>query len=145
MADFKQYDPGQVVVNFAGVDLVGFMDGTFVEAMRSSDAFKKKVGAGGDVTRTRNRDKSGEVKVTLMGASPSNDQLSALAALDELFGTGTGPLLVKDLLGATVIEAEVAWIRKVPDVSFADDESGREWMFDCAEIYMVVGGSTVGA
>lgn len=144
MAQFHQYDPGQVVVNFKGIDLVAVMDGTFVNAERAEDAFSMQVGAGGDVTRVRSRNRSGAVTVTLQAASPANDLLSAVALDDELFGTGTGPLLVKDLFGNTLIDADTAWIRKLPAVEFADDASGREWVFDCAELSMFVGGSVVG-
>lgn len=144
MPQFRQYDPGQVVVNFKGIDLVAVMDGTFVSAERAEDAFAMSVGAGGDVTRVRSRNRTGTVTVTLQAASPSNDLLSAVATSDELFGTGTGPLLVKDLYGNTLIASDTAWIRKLPAVEFADEASGREWAFDCAELEMVIGGSVIG-
>lgn len=144
MAQFRQYDPGQIVVNIAGIDVVAYADGTFVNAERAEDAFSMQVGAGGDVTRVRSRNRTGSVTLTLQAASPTNDALSALALDDELFGTGTGPLLVKDLYGTTLIAAETAWIRKLPAVEMADEGSNREWVIDCAELIMHVGGSTVG-
>jgi hypothetical protein len=143
MAQFRQYDPGQIVINVAGIDVVAVADGTFVNAERAEDAFSMKVGAGGDVTRVRSRNRTGSVTLTLQAASPTNDLFSALALDDELFGTGTGPLLVKDLYGNTLISAETAWIRKLPAVEMADEASNREWVIDCAELIMLVGGSVV--
>lgn len=140
---FKNYDPGQVVASFKGIQLLGFMDGTFISAERAEDAFEMAVGAQGDVTRVRNRNRTGTVTVTLQAASPANDLLSAQAALDELAGVGYGPLLVKDLNGTTVLEAPIAWLKKVPTVEFGDEASGREWMFDCSELIMAVGGAIV--
>jgi hypothetical protein len=142
MADFKNYDPGRVFVSFNGIRLTGFAAGTFVSAEREEDGFTKVVGSGGDTTRVRNRNRSGMVTVTLLAASPTNDLLSAVAAQDELFGLGTGPLLVKDGNGTTLLEAESAWIRKIPTTAYSKEgEDSREWIFDCAELVMAVGGS----
>ena len=141
MADYNQYDPGRVTVVFKGILLRGFMDGTFVNAERTEDGFSMAVGAAGDVTRVRNRNRTGTVTVTLKAESPSNDALSTVARLDELFGLGTGSLMVRDLLNRTIIAADSAWIRKVPAAPFADEASGREWMFDCAELEMFIGGA----
>ncbi len=138
---FKNYDPGRVVASFKGIQILGFMDGTFISGERAEDAFEMAVGAQGDVTRVRNRNRTGTVTMTLQAASPSNDLLSAQAILDELSGIGYGPLLVKDLNGLTVIEAPIAWIKKSPTVEFGDEASGREWIFDCADLILVVGGA----
>lgn len=143
MADFKNYDPGLVAVSFRGIILQGFMDGTFVSAERAEDAFELAVGAAGDVTRVRNRNRSGTVTITLKAEAPSNELLSAVALEDELFGTGTGEIQVVNLNGTTLLLAESAWIRKIPTTEFADEASGREWAFDCAELRMFVGSALV--
>lgn len=144
MADlFKNYDPGLVVMTWKGIQIYGFMDGTFIKAERSEDAYKMEVGAGGDVTRTRSRNRTGMVTATLQAASPVNDLLSAQALIDEKFGTGYGPLMVKDLNGTTLISASIAWIKKLPDAEYAADASSREWVFDCASLAMSLGGAVV--
>ena len=140
---FHNYDPGRVIVTFRGILIQGFADGTFVNAERTEDAFAKVVGASGDVTRVRSRDRSGEVTLTLQAASPTNDLLSAVAQIDESTGLGYGPLLIKDLNGNTLLLAEQAWIRKAPAVEFGTDASNREWVFDCAALDMTVGGAVV--
>ncbi len=137
----KTFDPGQVVISFGGVVLSGYADGTFIMVERSSDAFSKVVGAGGDVARVRNRDRSGRVTVTLMQTSLTNDRLSAIAAQDELAGTGVGPLLIKDLGGTTLISAQSCWIAKVPNQEFGKEFSNREWIFDTSDLEILVGGS----
>ncbi len=141
---FKNYDPARVIFYFRGVLINGgYMDGTFISAERAEDGFSMHVGAAGDVTRVRNRNLSGTVTLTLQAAAAANDLLSAIAVEDELFGTGFGPLQVKDLNGNTLIECPVAWIRKVPTTDFADEESGREWAFDCANLFITAGGALV--
>ena len=143
MADFKNYDPGQIVISFGSVRLTGFMDGTFVVAERTEDAFETHVGAGGDVTRVRNRDTSGTVTVTLKAESPANALLSAIARLDEKFGTGVNPIRVENLNGTHIAEAANAWIQKRPNAEWADTASGREWVFGCADLAMINGSNTV--
>lgn len=141
MSDYKNFDPGRVVVIFAGRRISGFMDGTFVSCERAEDAFSLHVGATGDVTRVRNRNRTGSVTITITQSSPSNDDLSALAALDEAAGAGSGALMVKDFGGTTLAEAAHAWIRKVANVEFGVEASGREWVIDCAELIIKVGGA----
>ncbi len=140
---FKNYDPGLVIMSWRGIEVKGFMDGTFIQAERDEDAFEKAVGATGDVTRVRNRNIGGKVTVTLMAEAPCNDLFSAIAEEDRLFGTGTGPLLIKNLNGTTVLLAEIAWLTRPSSTEFADTASGREWVLDCAELLMHVGGALV--
>ena len=138
---FKNWDPDQVSMIFRGIPFLMFMDSTFISAERAEDGFSMSVGAKGDTTRVRSRNKSGSVTATLQAASPSNDLLSATYQQDELFGFGYGPLMVKHFNGNTLISSPYAWIRKLPTVEFADENSGREWVLDCNNLFMFVGGS----
>lgn len=137
----QTYDPAQVVFTFAGNLITGFAEGSFVEVSRDEDAFTKHVGSDGEVARTRNRNRAGSVKVTLMQTSESNDLLSAQAALDEAAGTGVGSLQVKDLGGTTLHDSPNAWIRKVANTTFAKEAGTREWVIDCDNLSMTVGGT----
>ena len=137
----RPYDPGKIIILFRGKQILGFADGTFVKEMRAEESFKNKAGANGDVVRTRNRNKMGSVTVTLQSTSLSNDDLSSALALDELSGTGAGALLVKDLLGNSLIQAEKAWVQKPADAPFGDDAENREWTLDCGEINIFNGGN----
>ena len=138
----KTYDPKKIILTFRGILVRGYAGGTFINVNREADGFTKSVGASGDVTRVRSNDRSGTVAVTLQAESPANDALSAVAIADELTGDQTGALLLKDLNGTTLIRAEAAWIRKFPEFEYADEGGNREWMFDCAELEMLVGGNT---
>lgn len=140
---FTQYDPGRIVVSFAGIRMVGLMDGTFVQVERNEDTFAMSTGAQGDVTRVRNRNRNGRVTVTLQQQSPVNTLLSVRQVLDEQFGTGFGPLQLVDLNGLTVVEAPYAWIVKPANAEYAMEAGGREWMFDCAELLIRNGGASV--
>lgn len=141
MADFRNYDPGKIVCSFKGVQILGFMDGTMVLGERSEDSFETAVGSQGDVARVRKRNKSGQVTFTLQQVSPTNALLSAIAELDEEFGTGVGALFVKDLNGADLMVADNAWIQKPPNMENGDTLSSREWIIACAEIRLFSGGA----
>jgi hypothetical protein len=73
-------------------------------------------------------------------SSPSNDYLSGIMLLDEASNEGVVPVAVKDLLGNSLYTAGYAWIIKPPAVDYSKDTGTREWAFDCADLYMFVGG-----
>src|SRR3990172_6159999 len=111
----KKYDPKNVVVIVGAIIInSGFAPDTFVEVERDEDAFTKSVGADGEVTRTRNRNKTGQIRITLQQSSETNALLSALALIDESTGDGVVPCAVKDLGGLTLHAAELGWVKKVP-------------------------------
>lgn len=141
MAEFNNYDPGLIVGTFKGVEIRGYMDGTAVAAERTEDTFETVVGGQGDGARVRKRNRSGTVTFTLQQTSPTNARLAAIAEQDEEFGTGVGPLFVKDLNGTDVIVAANAWIQKVPNMEYGDTLSGREWVIACHELRMFAGGA----
>ena len=136
----RTYDPKLVLCSLGAIGITGFADGTFVEVSRDEDAFTKLVGAGGDVVRARNRNKSGSATFTLLASAPENDLLSALALEDELAGTGTRAFLVKEANGTTILAGQGAWVKKVATAGFGKEAGTREWIVDIAELDMTVGG-----
>jgi hypothetical protein len=137
----KTYDPGKVIVTFKGQLISGFADGTFISAERAGDAFTKTVGSGGEVARSRNRDKSGTVTLTLMETASGNAILAAFANQDELLGTGQGVLFIKDLSGNELISGN-AWIQKRPTMEKGKEVSNREWTFAVESLELFEGGAS---
>ena len=142
MADFKTYDPSQITVSFNGILVQGFAD-VMVTAERNTDSFTVSPGSQGDVTRVRSRDKTGQVTITLQAESPSNDLLSTVLQDDENDGSGVGALLITNLNGTTELEATNAWLMKFPATEYGNEAGTREWIIECAELEMFVGGNTV--
>ncbi len=140
---FRTYNPALVVVSFQGVNITGFMDGTFVEAERDEDAFTKAVGATGDVARTRNLNKGGKITVTLMATAGANDMLAAMLAIDEGIGIGYGPFQIKDLSGTMQCFSAQTWIQKSPKIERAKESGSCVWVFDCAELEIFAGGNII--
>ncbi len=137
----KTYDPKQVACIFFGKILSGFADGTFVKVTRNEQTFNLKVGVDGEGARAKSNNKSGKIEFTLMQSSSSNDDLSAIAAADELSGEGVGAAVVKDASGTTLCAAATAWIQKPADADFGKEIGQRVWVIESDEIDMFIGGN----
>jgi hypothetical protein len=141
-AQTKQYDPGQVVVVYGPVIITGFAEDTFITAKRDEQVFTKKIGADGESTRVRNRNKGGQVELTLMASSQANKLLQALLDADELAGAGVQELIIKDLSGESLAVAAQAWICAHPEMGMAKDVGERVWLFDTGELVLKEGGNS---
>lgn len=137
----KTYDPQKIAVIFHGRPLSGFAKGTFVKVSRSADSFSPYTGSDGEAARTASADDSGEIEVTLMQTSMSNDYLSSELALDELTRNNTGPALLSDSWGDTLVSGDGAYLKKYADVTLADDIEARTWTIVVPHMRMVVGGN----
>lgn len=128
------YSPKKVVATVAGIPIDGYADGTFITVEQSEDNFTLYKGAGGDMARAQNLDESGEVTFTLMATSITNAQLSALAKADRDSLTGVGTIIIKDLLGTTLVKGNAAWVKKNPTINFGKEVETREWVFTVAKL-----------
>jgi hypothetical protein len=140
----KVYDSGSIVCTFDGILLTGFAPGSRVK-VAFPDAFTKQVGSDGEVCRSRTNDNTATVTFTLMQTSFSNDALSALHNVDKAtpFGAGVGPLMIRDLNGASLFSAPQAWITKNADSEYAQESGNREWTIETGDMNALVGGNNV--
>jgi hypothetical protein len=138
------YDFSQLTWNFLGAALKGLIS---VKVARDEDSFTKQVGASGEVARARNKNRTGKVTFTVMQTSQANDIFSAAQQIDEgriaagVTGSGYGALEGRDPNGTTVVSAATAWVMKPADAEFAKELGQREWVLDCAELQMFIGGN----
>lgn len=136
----KQYDPKSVYVSYAGNLLTGYADGDFLSAKRNEDSQILIVGADGDGCFVKSNNKSGEVTLTLLRSSPSNDILSALYKVQESLPVPQ-PLFAKDGLGTSLISSAKALIKKIPDLTFSKEMNTAEWVFIVHDLDIFVGGN----
>lgn len=134
------YDPSLNVFSFAGLNITGYAPATYISVERNEDAFTLVVGASGEATRSHNRNRSGTVTLTLMASSQSNDALTAIALADEIGGTGVSVLFLKEANGTTLVSASNAWVKKMPVVDRAKEAGTVEWVFECEDLNIFVGG-----
>jgi hypothetical protein len=135
------YRPADVTLVFNGIPITGFMDGTFITAEKNNDAFALNVGSTGTGARAQTQDESGTVVFVLQQTAEANAALSALHELDKASGDGVGALACKDLSGVDTIGAETAWIRKVANMEYGNEISGREWTIETDNLVMIPGGN----
>lgn len=134
MGAVKTYDPKSIIVIYGGVPIAGFADGTFVSVSPAGDRFGKGVGADGEVSRNKSNDNTSEVTLTLMQTSISNDYLSGVLNLDKLSNAGKLPLMIKDMLGTTLLAWSEAWIKTPPTVDMSKETGERAWVLDTGQI-----------
>lgn len=123
--------------------LSGFGDGTFVKITRAGDAFDKKRGADGTVDRINKSIYDFEVEFVLKRTSPFNGLLSALLAADQALSNGIFPLFIKDLSGMSIFSATQAWIKKDPEVEYADTLGNYTWKIDTGIGAQFIGGNAL--
>lgn len=136
----KTYDPKQIVVTFGGRQITGFADGTFVTVRRNADAWSLQMGTDGEGTRSKSNDNSGQVEISLMQSSLSNDFLSSIAISDQVANAGLLPLLVKDVNGNFLATAEQAFIKKLPDSEYGREATNRSYIIETDNLVLFLGG-----
>lgn len=132
MADstVRTYDPAKVIITVGVAVMAGYADGTFAKVSRSGDAFEKKRGADGTVDRINKNAVDFEVEFSLKRTSPLNAILSGLLVADQASNKGVFPLTISDTSGNSLFIATQAWIKKDPDVEYADSLGNYTWKFD---------------
>ena len=137
----KTYDPKQVSIVIGARPISGFADGEFIRVERNNDSWAYSTGADGEGTRVKSNDRSGRVTVILASTSESNGYLSELVIADELSGTGTIPVLIRDSSGNDLHACENAWCVKMPSASYDKAATNREWIFETNDLNMYLGGN----
>jgi len=138
---YAQYDPGQVIVVIGGAPVSGFADGTFVSVSFDEQQWNKVTGADGLTQRSKTNNYAGSITITLLNSARSNDALSQLWTEDRERNDGAVPVLIKDLSGRTIWQAEHGWVQQMPDQGFAKSAESREWVIDCDSLRGIAGGN----
>lgn len=139
----KTYDPDQVALVFAAIPLGGYADGEFIRVTQTTEAFTTAAGTDGEIIRIKSGDRRMRITVPLMQSSDSNALLSAIHLLDlnTPNGAGIGVFSMTDLSGTTALLAPEAWIVGWPEQAYDKAASTREWVFECGEPKVFVGGN----
>lgn len=133
------YDPAKVIITFDSIIIHGFTDGDFVEGKFDEERYFKLRGVDGEVGRSRNPSRSGQVDINLLQTSPANDDLNKFVV-----GSGeskVGPLSIQDLSGNSLLFSAKSWIKTAPDFTRGLEVGECKWVFDCADLDMFFGGT----
>lgn len=143
MATVTTYDPKNITIAVGGVIVTGYADDTFVHLEFDEDRYMLKVGVDGTATRSRSRNGSAKLTLTLLGSSPTNDALTALHVADLAANAGMVPFLMRDANGASICTALNCWLTKLPALEFGKEPGNRAWVFQTDNAQMTVGGQTL--
>lgn len=141
----RTYDSGEVQIILGTRRLTGLAADTFVEVERDEQTFTKKVGADGEVTRSKTRNKAGQVRITLDQSSRDNAYLQSLHNQDENDGTGIVPVKVIDKSGnpddEPIAFAPESWVQKPSVKGYGRDNGTRQWVIDTGVMDETGGGN----
>jgi len=140
-AAIKTYAPDKVTIVYGGAILTGYAEDSFIKIETNTEAFVTHVGGDGEVSRTRNVDKTGKITVKLKASSDSNDVLTSFYVADITSLQGYLPVIAKDTNGRTLAAGSSAWISKLPESEFGKEIGEREWVIDVADLDYFVGGN----
>ena len=150
MTELRQYDPLEVVGTFVlnTGQTINILDGSispgdFVTTTKDNPRWAREFDRAGNTTRVKNNNRGGTVSVVLSASSPTNTALSLVATQDDLTESRVGALLLKDLNGNTVVEADGAFIEDIPAPSFGSTRGSRTWVWQCANLRPFVGGHSL--
>jgi hypothetical protein len=140
----KVYTSNQVVASLGGIPLnTGRGEGVFIKIKPKNAAFTTKVGADGEVARSRSNDRRHEIEITLLQTSDGNILLSALHQLDlnAPNGSGIAAILIQDMSGTSLHTAAECWITEGPEVQYGPEIEMRTWKLEAANMVSLVGGN----
>lgn len=115
----RTYNPKEVAILIGTSLLTGWNN---VRIVRAEDGVMFSVGTQGEVTRTINQNKLGNLVITMQQSSIDNETLSALEISKLAL-----PCTVIDKSGTTVAVIDLGTVIKIPDSDLGKEAGTREW------------------
>jgi hypothetical protein len=130
----RTYDSRKVLISLGSHSVSEYADGSFISIEAHGEGVGKKVGADGEVIRSLDPDHTATVTITLLQQSPTVPFCQDMYQRDQLDGSGTFPILIKDMKGGLIFSAQDAWVQSVPTREFAIESTNREVVIDCGDV-----------
>ena len=131
MSKTATYDPSDLAVIVDGVYLTGYSE-DMVEIEKAENNYETKVGAQGDVVRTKVNNPLGTIKVTLLPSSPQ------VAYMDKLANSGK-LVPVSVIYSGTPKETTTvteAFVTKPATRTYGNEAADREYEIQCLDLDM---------
>jgi len=133
MGQVKTYAAREVTIS-CGIHLVtGLADDSFVSIEPGGDGITMKHGCDGEIARAVSPNNTYIIKITLLQTSDSNSFFQNQFNMDEKTGEGMFPILVKDLKGGLLCQADQAWVTKPASRTRGKDTNNNEWDIQTGE------------
>jgi len=131
MSDVRTYNPEKVITTLGSHVVSGVADDSFITIEPAGDGTTMKVGCDGSVNRSISPNHSFTIKLVTQQSSPTNQFLQNQLDMDQQDGTGTFPILIKDLMGEEQFSADTAWVTKPASWVRGKETNNREWELAC--------------
>lgn len=129
----KTYNSSQVIVTIDGIPIEGMADGDFFGISQNSPRHTYKVGADGDVTRSRSADRTARATITVMQGSNGSVILDGYKKKGDAGDDDTFTLDVIDVESGGTVSSGEAWIAEEPDWTRGLEAGTEAWILDMAE------------
>lgn len=126
--DVVTYSPNEITLTFGGYSLTGW---DTIRIARDTNPYQIVKGIRGKNTRVRNRDTSAVISFSCLQTSDSNNILSEVLAIDEVYGSARLDITLKDPNGQSVFHSSEAFISGYPEVVFSNNLEYRVWAISC--------------
>lgn len=134
--NIKTYNPKQVLVSFAGSQVQGFANGTFIKISYNSPVIKKEKGIDGKTAISKVLDFDATVELSLLQNSEIDKQLrftytQALQDSETKSNLPSYPLTISDYSSGLIWTTDETMIQNVSEVVLADNQQARVWQLCC--------------
>lgn len=145
--ELRQLDPLKVTASWTTASplgvidiLQGAIDGDYMQTTRDNAKWAREHDRAGNATRVKNNNTGGTLAITVSASDPINDVLSRAVAIDDTTDNVVGVIVIRDLNGTTLVEADGCFLEDVPDATFGNTRGQRVWVWQCAKIRRFLGG-----
>lgn len=123
----KTYAAKEVTISLGRHLASGVADDSFVSIEPAGDGITYKYGCDGEICRAVIPNDTYVVKLTVLQTSDTNSYLQNQFNIDMASGEGMFPILVKDLRGGLVLQADQAWVTKPASRVRGKESNNNEW------------------
>ena len=123
----KTYAAKEVTISMGRHMASGVADDSFVSIEPAGDGITYKYGCDGEIARSATPDDTYFVKLTTLQTSDTNSYLQNQFNIDMATGEGMFPILIKDLRGGLVLQADQAWVTKPASRVRGKETNNNEW------------------
>lgn len=130
----KTYNAKEVTISCGSHLVTGLADDSFVSIESGGDGITYKYGCDGEIARAVSPNNTYIIKIALLQTSDSNSYFQKQHNIDmSPGGDGTFPIMVKDLRGGLLCQAEQAWVTKPAGRGRGKETTNNEWEIQTGE------------
>ena len=130
----KTYNAKEVTISCGSHMVTGLADDSFVSIESGGDGITYKYGCDGEIARAVSPNNTYVIKIALLQTSDSNSFFQRQHNIDmSIGGDGMFPIMIKDLRGGLLCQADQAWVTKPAGRGRGKETTNNEWEIQTGE------------